>query len=336
MGRQDWWVGREGTLLRINEAGEVYLRPGISGGGGGSAGSTRTTQQVQQVDPWLTKVNELAYGQIKAGADQTGGLPKYLEENPYAFYNPEEQAIIGQIGESTKTWGNLTEQEQLGLSDYERLADPTLAMSTAQDVFNQYAAPIIRNDATVRGQGRQGVVPESLSSGFAQMALPILQSSMGAREGLAKTRMTLGPELLNRQVQGLETALRTAGADRQQAGAEYMRPLETIAGIVGGLPLGGGSVSGYQTGRTNAYRGDFDWLGDLVIPLVGAIAGGAAGCWLSTQVLGPKDAIRWRAYLYFRAPRWERLLYSAISRVTRGRVPFKGLFRAWFKSRIRR
>lgn len=326
----------EGGLVVVARDGGVRFYPAISGGGGGSAGSTKSTQQSQQVDPWLSKINELAYGQISKGIEQTGGLPAYLQPNPYALPNEAERSIVGQIGSEAQQWGNLTDLERAGLSGYEALADPTQAMSTAQGIYEKYAAPIVRNDATVRGQGRQGVVPESLASGFAQMALPIIQQAQGARGALAERQLGLGSELLNRRLTGLETSLRAAGAERQATGAEYMRPLQTIAGIVGGLPVGGGTVTGYATGKTSATRGDFDVLGDLIIPLVGAIAGGAAssgGCWLATAALEPGDAIRFKCYIMVRAPKWERTLYQAISRPSM--VWAAGLVRPWLQARAR-
>lgn len=291
---------------------EVRLTPAISGGGGGSAGSTKSTQQTSQTDPWLTKINELAYGQISKGVESTGGLPAYLEANPYALPNEAEKSVIGEIGETARGNMGMDPMETQALDEMTALGDPTAQLQKASDLYSQYAAPIVRNDATVAGQNRQGAVPEALAGGFAKMALPIMQGADQYKAAAAGQRMKLGGEAGQREIEGLETQLRTAGAERISQSEEYMRPLQAIAGIVGGLPVGGGSVSGYATGKTSAKRGDFDVLGDLIIPLVGAVAGGAAGCWLATKVLGI-DALWFRIWLRLHAPWYERVAYNATS-----------------------
>jgi hypothetical protein len=302
----------EGAVLFVEEDGSVRILFAICGGGGGSAGSTKSTQQTQQVDPWLTKINELAYGQISKGVEATGGLPAYLQANPYALPNVQEKALVGQIGETAARQGGLSGLETQGLEELSALGDPSAQLAKAQEIYEKYAAPIVRNDATVAGQGRQGVVPETLASGFAHMALPIMQGAQDYAGRAAQARLQLGGEVPGREIESLETQLRAAGAERTAQSAEYMRPLQAIAGIVGGLPVGGGTVSGYATGKTSATRGDFDVLGDLIIPLVGAIAGGAAGCWLATAALD-LDAIKWRVYVALKAPWWERVAYRVLS-----------------------
>jgi len=269
----------DGAILLVEEDGSVRLLIPISGAGGGGSGSgggQTSSGTTSTVDPWQSKINELAYGQISKGVETTGGLPAYLEANPYALPNAAESAIVGQIGQEAGAWGPLTEQEQLGLSEYGQLGDPSFALQQAQDLYQKYAAPIVRNDATVRGQGRQGVVPESLATGFAQMALPIIQGSNAAREALAGRRLGLGPELLQRRLTGQETALRAAGAERQAVSAEYMRPLSAIANIVGGLPMGGGATQGYQTGQVSKDQPDFNALQDLLVPVLSSLAAGYA------------------------------------------------------------
>jgi len=320
-------------ILRVNEEG-VYWTPPISGGGGGSAGRTQSQQQASTYDPELSAINRLARTQLEAGISQTGGLPSYLKPNPFALPTGEERGLYGEIA-ALKDKPLMTPLEASGLSRLETLADPSKQLEYASNLYNQYAAPIIRNDATVRGQGRQGVIPESLAAGFAQMALPIIQGAQGAGSELAKTSLLLGPSLEQRNLARIEQAIQATQAPRLAESAEYMRPLATIANMIGGLPYGGGSVSGYQTGRTKATRGDFDVLGDLLIPLIGAVAGGVAACYLSTAALVPSRAIQWRVYLSWQAPLWERVAYRALSVVTKGRSKWsRALMRRWAHWRL--
>ena len=305
-------IGEE-ALVFVRD-GVVRLMPVIRGGGGGSAGSTKSTQQSSQVDPWLSKINELAYGQIKSGIEQTGGLPAYLQENPYALPSEAEKGFIGQIGTAAAESGGLQDLESQGLANLARLGDPSAQLDYASNLYSRYGAPIVANDATVAGQRRSGAVPEALASGFAKIALPIMDRATGYRGELAGQQLRLGPELADRRIGALETQLRASGAERIATSEEYMRPLQAIASIVGGLPLGGGTVTGYATGKTSATRGDFDVLGDLIIPLVGAVAGGAAGCWLATKCVG-MDALWFRVWLAQFARWYERLLYRVTSRV---------------------
>lgn len=279
--------------------------------GGGSAGSTRTTQQVSQVDPWLSKTNELAYNQVKAGVDQTGGLPAYLNPNPYALPSTEETNLYGRVaGRANEPL--MSDIERSGIDTLKSYSDPSASLATARNLFEQYAAPVISNNATVSGVGRSGAVPEALGSGFAQMALPIMEGARQSGSNYAAATQTLGNTLEGRANQRLLSAIQATEAPRLAQSAEYMRPLQTIANLVGGLPMGGGTVTGYMTGRTAATRGDFDVLGDLIIPLVGAVVGGAAGsgCWLTVEILGPEAAILARLYMGLEAPKALRKLYN--------------------------
>jgi hypothetical protein len=219
-------------------------------------------------DPTLAEANRLRLDQVKQGAALTGGLPGFLMPNPYALPGQGELDILGEIGEKAGTFGDQTALETEGLSNMEALGDPSQALDLARSQYEQYAAPMIRNEAILRGQGRQGAIPEALAGGFASMALPILQSSQQARGQLAQKQLSLGPELLGRGMTGLETQLRTAAAPREALSAEYMRPLSAIANIIGGIPMGGGSTSTYQTGQ--ATPRDTNYMTDVIVPLVGA------------------------------------------------------------------
>lgn len=265
------------TGILLVERGQVRLRFPISGAGGGDGGGSQQTTSQSTADPALNTMNQLAGQQIGAGVAQTGGYPAFLKFNPLAIPGAAEQALVGQIGATAAGQGGITGLEQEGLAGLERLGSPEESLGRAQGLFEKFAAPIIRNDATIRGQGRGGAVPEALAQGFGQMTLPILERATGAREQLAKQQMGLGPALNMRALQSLETQLRAAGSQRQALSAEYMRPLQSIASLIGGLPLGGGATTGYQTGQLQTQRPETDWLTDVLVPLGAAAAAGYAG-----------------------------------------------------------
>lgn len=268
------WTDRAAVIVH---EGKVRLVLPICGGGGGSDGpSQQTGGTTTTTDPWLSKMNELAYGQISQGVQNTGGLPAYLDYNPYALPTEQENALVGQIGQTAAGQGGLDPLEQKGLAGIEKLGDPSQSLDYARGLYEQYAAPIVRNDATIAGQNRGGAVPEALAGGFAKMALPIMERATGAREQLAKEQLDLGKELPGRAITSLETQLRAARAPREALSAEYMRPLQSLASLIGALPPGGGTSSGYQTGQMQSQRADTNWLTDVIVPIAASAAAGYA------------------------------------------------------------
>ena len=257
--------------------------------GGGSAGRTKTESST--TDPWLSKINQLAYEQTKAGIEKTGGLPAALEPNPYALPSPEELGVYRGMSQFAQTAPSLYDFEQRGLSLAEAAGDPEARLRQASLLFEQYGAPEIVNRSIQMGLGgRSGAALEAMSRGFADMTLPILADAAARSQAFAQMAPAYGNLMESRAVDRANLALQALSAPRVAAGAEYMRPLNIMTSLIGGLPYGGGQVQ--QFGKTKAYRGETDWLTDVILPLAStaiSAAGAAAMCWIAQAIFGEFD-----------------------------------------------
>lgn len=238
----------------------------MSLGGGGGGG--RTSVSGGAVDPALAKMNELLFGQVQQGVQQTGGLPAALSPNPFSQPSARELQILDQA--SSLPFDPLTfPQEEAGLNVLAGAMDPSLGINLARDLFREGAGPIIRNNLTVRGQGRSGAVDEALASGFGQMVLPLFQGAQQAAQTFGRSALDLGPVLESRRLGRLGTGLEAAGGPRVAQSREFMRPLDLITKILSGVPAGGGDV---QTTRLQTQtRPETDWLRDILVPLGASI-----------------------------------------------------------------
>lgn len=269
--------------------------------GGGSAGKTKSESTT--VDPWLTKINQLAYEQTKAGISKTGGLSAALEHNPYADLTDAEKALYARAQAGPGENEGMTGYEREGMELLRDSANPEMALKKASDLFGTYSAPFLQNQAIASGLGaRSGAVLESQARGFADMTLPLLQQASGNAQAFQRAAMSNANNLRGRFSEDINRSLMAAAAPRLAAGAEYMRPHNIMTSLIGGLPYGGGTVT--QVGQTKAYRGDTDWLMDVIMPMAlttisaaGSAAGGMAGCWVADALFGAlSDKARYARY----------------------------------------
>lgn len=227
-----------------------------------------TTNVIQTGDPSLAGLNSLTTGEIARSLPQVGGLPGILAFDPLSQPSAAEQQIYGAAANSAL--GPLVRpQEQQGLNILAGAGNPQMQLDAATQQFNQLVAPSLINRQTAQGQGRSGATTEALANAAAQMALPIIQSSMAAQQDYGNKLLSFGNLLEGREPQRYSQALTAAAAPRQAAYAEERRAPDTLLAMLQRFPIQSGAGGSTSNAYQNQTQG-FNW-GNLASAL-GSVA----------------------------------------------------------------